>query len=101
MVTEQDKQGTSTGLPVALSLYIAGGANPSEAARENLAAALRELMIDDSSLEIVDVLLRPDRALSDHIYVTPTLIRVEAGARKILIGDLRDVAVLKRFISGP
>ncbi len=97
---EQKTQRTSAGPPVALSLYIAGGANPSEAARENLAAALRELMIDLSSLEIVDVLIRPDRALSDHIYVTPTLIRIEAGARRILIGDLRDVGVLKRFING-
>ncbi len=82
-----------------LSLYIAGGANPSEAARETLMGVLRELSIEDGSLEIVDILLMPERALSDQIFVTPTLIRRQGGARKVLIGDLRDVSVLKRFLS--
>lgn len=82
-----------------LSLYIAGGANPSEAAREALMEVLRELSIEDMPLEIVDILVTPERALSDQVFVTPTLIRRQGGARKVLIGDLRDVSVLKHFLS--
>ncbi|MBI1181418.1 MAG: hypothetical protein GC201_12755 [Alphaproteobacteria bacterium] len=82
-----------------LQLYVAGGAEPSETARATLFQVLREMALDDLPLEIVDIIQTPERALRDQIFVTPTLIRRKDGARKVLIGDLRDVQVLRRFLA--
>jgi circadian clock protein KaiB len=81
-----------------LVLYIAGGAPPSEAARSKLSALLQELRLEELAVDVVDVLEHPDRALKDQIFVTPTLIRHQDTGRKVLIGDLRDETVLKRFL---
>jgi hypothetical protein len=77
---------------------VAGGAPPSETARSKLSALLQDLRLEDLAVDVIDVLEQPDRALKDQIFVTPTLIRHQDSGRKVLIGDLRDETVLKRFL---
>jgi circadian clock protein KaiB len=77
-----------------LRLYIAGGSPNSVRARENLRAAIAGLPNEDVSLELVDVLREPERALRDTVLVTPTLIRVAPAPEQRVIGNLRDRSVL-------
>jgi len=63
-------------------------------ARRNLGAALAHLSPDLVSLEIVDVLQDPDRALSVGVIVTPTLIKVSPPPERRVIGTLHDAQLL-------
>jgi circadian clock protein KaiB len=41
-------------------------------------------------VEVVDLLEHPDRAGAERIMATPTLIRLEPGPTRRIVGDLRD-----------
>ena len=56
-------------------LYIAGDAPNSVLARINLAALCREHLAGRHEIEIVDVFQNPKRALTDKIFITPTLVK--------------------------
>ena len=65
--------------------------------------ALRRLLVGPFdadhavTVEVVDVLREPERALQDNIVATPTLVRTSPTPRRVLIGDLgrpADVAAL-------
>ena len=73
-----------------LRLYIAGAAPNSLRAVENLKALCAAHFEERCSLEIVDVLKEPLRALNDDILVTPTLVKLSPGVRTRVIGDLSD-----------
>jgi circadian clock protein KaiB len=73
-----------------LRLYVAGAAPNSLRAVDNLKAMCEAHFPGRCSLEIVDVLKEPLRALSDEILVTPTLVKLAPGARTRVIGDLSD-----------
>ncbi len=73
-----------------LRLYIAGLAPNSLRAVENLRALCAVHFPDHCTLEIVDVLKEPLRALSDDILVTPTLVKLSPGYATRVIGDLSD-----------
>jgi circadian clock protein KaiB len=73
-----------------LRLYVAGAAPYSLRAIDNLRAMCDANFSGRCSLEIVDVLKEPLRALSDDILVTPTLVKLSPGARTCVIGDLSD-----------
>jgi len=71
-----------------VSLYVAGDAPTSRAARQALEALLDELRGVCVNYELVDVLLHPERALKAGLLATPTLI-VDAGGRsRRFVGDL-------------
>ena len=55
-------------------LYIAGDAPNSLQAKANLARLCETYLPDRYEIEIVDVLLDPKRALTEAIYMTPTLV---------------------------
>jgi circadian clock protein KaiB len=78
------------GPQIVLRLYVAGVAPNSLRAIENLTALCAAHFEGRCSLEIVDVLKEPLRALSDNVLVTPTLIRLAPGERTSVIGDLSD-----------
>ncbi len=80
----------SGGAGLVLRLYIAGAAPNSLRAVENLRAMCEAHFPGRCSLEIVDVLKEPLRALSDDILVTPTLVKLAPGGRTRVIGDLSD-----------
>lgn len=78
------------GQQLVLRLYIAGVAPNSMRAVENLKALCALHFPTGCTLEIVDVLKEPLRALRDDILVTPTLVCLSPGAKTRVIGDLSD-----------
>jgi circadian clock protein KaiB len=85
-----EKDPERTPAPLSLRLYVAGESPNSAQARSNLQAALETSLETDVNLEVVDVLLHPERGLEDCILVTPTLIRLTPPPEQRVIGNLRD-----------
>ena len=54
----------------------------------NLNAICREHLPDRHEIEVVDVLREPKRALSESIFMTPTLVRVSPAPPYRIIGTL-------------
>lgn len=75
----------------AYSLYVAGDSEPSRRALANLPGLLERFALDAGEIEVVDIRATPDRAETDSILATPTLIRWEPEQRRI-VGDLSDPA---------
>jgi circadian clock protein KaiB len=73
-----------------LRLYVAGASPNSVQARSNLRAALEASAQTEVNLEVVDVLVHPERGLQDCILVTPTLIRLAPAPEQRVIGNLHD-----------
>jgi circadian clock protein KaiB len=71
-----------------LRLYIAGKTPKSVSALNNLNKYCEEHLQGKYKIEIIDLLLEPQRAEVDQIFAVPTLVRkVPVPIRKI-IGDL-------------
>ena len=75
---------------VHLRMYVAGDAANSAQAIANLGEICRQYLPDRHTIEIVDVFRHPDRALSDGVFLTPTLIRVAPLPQRKIVGTLRD-----------
>ena len=73
-----------------LRLYIAGNAPNSLRAITNLKTICDEHFASACTLEIVDLLTHPERALADGIIVTPTLVKVSPLPVQRVIGSLHD-----------
>jgi circadian clock protein KaiB len=73
-----------------LRLYVAASAPNSLRARANLEAIVREYLDERSTIEVVDVIDEPLRALEDGILVTPTLVKTSPGPAATLIGNLSE-----------
>ncbi len=69
-------------------LYVAGDASNSVLAIANLTALCREHLPERHEIEIVDVLLHPERALADDILLTPMLVKCSPGPVRKVIGNL-------------
>ena len=77
-----------------LRLYVAASAPNSLRARANLDAIVREFLDEQSTIEIVDVIDEPMRALEDGILVTPTLVKTSPEPAATLIGNLSERATI-------
>ena len=78
-------------------LYVAGEGQNSVRAIANLTALCEARLVGRHRIEIVDVFGQPGRALEDGIVMTPTLIRLEPGPVRRVIGTLQatdDVAAV-------
>lgn len=73
-----------------LKLYITGQTVNSEKAIKNLKAVLDTQPKGLCSLEVVDVLKRPQLAEEDKILATPTVMKVSPPPARKIIGDLSD-----------
>ena len=73
-----------------LRLYIVSGAPNSLAARANLAAILAGAGPDAYSLEVIDCVEDPHRALADGVFVTPTLVKLAPTPGQTVVGSLSD-----------
>jgi len=71
-------------------LYVAGDGQNSTRAIANLTALCEARLAGRHRIEIVDVFGHPDRALADHIVMTPTLMRVEPAPIRRVIGTLHE-----------
>ena len=74
--------------PMVLRLYVAGDAPNSTRARANLHRLLSDVDPARYTLEIIDCLMEPLRALDDGVLVTPTLIRVQPPPPQVVVGTL-------------
>lgn len=77
---------------VVLRLYLAGEGPNSSTARANLERLLGGVERTRYSLEVVDCLRDPLRALQEGVLVTPTLVRVQPQPAVTIIGTLRDAS---------
>ncbi len=75
-----------------LKLYIAGTTVHSQRAVQNLRKICEEIVESGCEVDIIDVLLYPDRAEEDKIIATPTLIRASPPPVRRVIGDLTDIS---------
>ena len=78
-------------------LYVAGDGQNSATAIANLRALCQARLEGRHRIEVVDVFGNPDRALADRIVMTPTLMRVEPGPTRRVVGTLQvadDVAAV-------
>ena len=85
---------------LALRLYIAGNAPNSVLALANIRKICDEHFPGDYEMEIVDLLLHPERGIDDGIIVTPTLIRLRPAPVHRLIGTLGDVRQVLLTLAG-
>jgi circadian clock protein KaiB len=69
-------------------LYVASDSLNSVQAAANLGALCRKYLPDRHEIEIVDVFLEPERALAEHIRMTPTLLKVSPRPARRIIGTL-------------
>lgn len=75
---------------LALRLYVVAGAPNSIAARSNLASILAGVNASAYTLDVVDCLADPHRALAEGVLVTPTLIKYAPEPVQTIIGSLSD-----------
>jgi circadian clock protein KaiB len=69
-------------------LYVAGDTRNSAQAVANLAALCRAHLPDRHEIEVVDVFRQPQRALTDGIFMTPTLVRLAPSPSRRIVGTL-------------
>ena len=77
---------------VALRLYVAGDAQNSTVAMENLTALCREHLDGRHEIEVIDVFVEPEQALRDGIMMTPTVVRVDLTPMRKVVGNLSESA---------
>ncbi|MFZ1545512.1 MAG: circadian clock KaiB family protein [Candidatus Nitrotoga sp.] len=75
-------------------LYVAADAPNSAQALANLTALCRTHLPDRHEIEIVDVFREPTRALTDRIFMTPTLIKLAPSPVQIIVGTLSQTQTL-------
>ena len=73
-----------------LKLYVTGSSPRAETAIANLRRICEEELRGRYTLEIIDVLEKPDAAETDRILATPTLIKQLPPPLRRVIGDLSD-----------
>jgi circadian clock protein KaiB len=73
-----------------LRLYVVAGAPNSIAARSNLGAILAGVAQDRYTLDVVDCISDPHRALAEGVFVTPTLKKLSPEPTQTIVGSLAD-----------
>jgi circadian clock protein KaiB len=71
-------------------LFVADNTENSVRAAGNLAAICKAHLPGRHDIEIVDVFKEPERALTDGILMTPTLIRLAPLPQRRIVGTLSD-----------
>lgn len=79
-------------------LYVAGDTQNSTQAKANLTALCREHLPDQHEIEIVDIFRQPKRALTDGIFMTPTLVKLAPGPVQKIIGSLSQQELVLRTL---
>jgi len=74
--------------PFKFRLYVAGDTQNSMQATANLLALCGSYLDKRHTIEFVDVLRDPKRALADGILMTPTLLRLSPAPERKIVGTL-------------
>lgn len=64
----------------------------------NLTALCRQYLPDRHEIEVVNVFKEPNRALNDHIYMTPVLIRLAPTPVRRIVGTLSQPETVLRAL---
>ncbi|HWQ19497.1 MAG TPA: circadian clock KaiB family protein [Methanotrichaceae archaeon] len=75
---------------ISMRLYIAAGTPNSILAVSNLQAIVDEHLAGRHSLEVIDVLKEPSRAIADGVLITPMLVKLSPPPKVSVIGNLGD-----------
>ena len=81
-----------------LCLYVAGDSPNSVAAERNLRRLLARFPRAAAELEICDVLADPESGLAAKILATPTLVKSQPLPEARVMGDLRDLELLRDML---
>jgi circadian clock protein KaiB len=76
--------------PYNLKLFVAGANSKAQQIHKVLEEALTRVLNGHYDLELVDVLLNPDRARQFGVFATPTLIRDVPEPLRRVVGKLDD-----------
>ena len=79
-------------------LYVAADALNSAQAQTNLMALCRTYLPDRYEIDLVDVFKEPQRALTDSIFMTPTLLRLAPLPMRCIVGTLSQTALVLRVL---
>jgi circadian clock protein KaiB len=79
-------------------LYVAGDTQNSSLAVANLTEFCHTQLPGRYEIEVVDVFLKPKRALADGIFMTPTLLKVGPKPVLRIVGTLSHIQVLRQAI---
>jgi circadian clock protein KaiB len=71
-------------------LYIAGDTQNSMQARANLSALCEGHLANHYEIDVVDVFREPKRALTDGIFMTPTLVKLAPSPVQKIVGTLSE-----------
>jgi circadian clock protein KaiB len=69
-------------------LYLAGNTPNSAQAKANLGSLCRLHLPGRYKIEVVDVFKDPNRALTDGIFMTPSLVKLAPSPVRMIVGTL-------------
>lgn len=84
--------------PIKLELYLAGSSSQSMLTMTKLRRLLDQELKDAYTLDVVDVLTKPDRAEQAKVFTVPTLVRTSPAPTRRLTGMLDQRAQILRLI---
>ncbi len=79
-------------------IYVAGDALNSAQALANLDTICREYLPDRHEIEVVDVFREPKRALTDGVFMTPTLVKVAPFPTRRIVGTLSQTRLVLQAV---
>ena len=79
-------------------LYVADETSNSAQAIANLRAICNRHLPDKHSIELLDVVKEPDRAMEDRIFLTPTLVKLGPGPVEKIVGTLSQTALVLQML---
>lgn len=75
-------------------LYVADDSQNSAQALASLTTLCRAHLPDRHEIEVVDVLREPKRALTDGVFMTPTLIKLAPSPVRKIVGTLSQTQIV-------
>lgn len=81
-----------------LRLYVSGNTHRSTRAIHNLRLVCERYLHARYVLEVIDIYSNPSAAKEAQIIAVPTLIKLSPAPRRLLIGDLSDLAKLRQAL---
>jgi len=79
-------------------LYIAGNASNSREAVANLTRLCEKYLVGRHEIEIVDICQDPGPALTEGIYMTPTLVMVSPDPGRRIVGTLSNTEPILQIL---
>lgn len=81
-----------------IQLFVAGDTPRSHLAASNVRRLLESVTSEEYSLEIIDVLERPDLAEEHRILATPFVLKHSPSPTRRVVGDLSDLDLAARAL---